>query len=155
MQKTLNDMAREADGHLHAIQLVLRQPMQSEIARGGLTGPQVNILAVATRRPGLSLKELREEVGLAHSTVSGIVSRLEKRGLLEVRADGWDGRLRRVRPTRLVRDYVKNVMPGLMLHPLVTALEDMKPAARAAALGGLRLLREAVEKADRKRGGGR
>jgi DNA-binding MarR family transcriptional regulator len=146
-QKKLSALAREIDGHLHAVQAALRQPIQSEIARGGLTGPQVTVLDTLFHHPGLSLKELCAEIGLAHSTVSGIIDRLESRGLLERRKDRDDGRVSRIFLSKVVQTYVEEVMPGVRLHPLTRALEVMKPAAREAALNGLRMLRQAIEKA--------
>ena len=37
-------------------------------------------MRIVVRNDGISLKELSAAVNLAHSTVSGIVDRLEKRG---------------------------------------------------------------------------
>lgn len=144
-QASLESLAKELDGHLRAIQQLLRQPMDSEIARGGLTGPQLSVLQALVRRPNLSLKQLRAELGLAHSTVSGIVDRLEARGLVESSTDPADSRVRLVRPSKVVRNYIQDVMPGLQRHPVLKALEKMKPAAREAVIGGIRLLRQAMD----------
>jgi DNA-binding MarR family transcriptional regulator len=67
---------------------------------------------------GMSLKELSAHLGLAHSTVSGIVDRLQERGLVERRTSETDGRVTRIGVTRRVRDFVHDTLPGLLLHPL-------------------------------------
>jgi len=44
------------------------------------------------RHGGMSVKELSQKVGLSHSTVSGIVDRLERKGLAaRVQDSGTDG----------------------------------------------------------------
>ena len=47
-----------------------------------MTVPQVNALEELTRVDGLSLKALSARMGLSHSTVSGIVDRLGRRGFV-------------------------------------------------------------------------
>jgi len=54
----------------------------------------------------MSLKDLSAAVGMAHSTVSGIVDRLEKRGMLERQADTADRRFTKIVASQAVRDYI-------------------------------------------------
>jgi hypothetical protein len=51
-------------------------------------------------------------VGLAHSTVSGIVDRLEKRGLAQRRPNPADGRASMIVVTKMVRDYMRDAISG-------------------------------------------
>jgi DNA-binding MarR family transcriptional regulator len=99
---------------------------------------------------GLRLKELSRRVGLAHSTVSGIVDRLEKRGLATRRPDPADGRTRAIVVSKQVRDYMRDTLPGIARDPISAALGKAKPAERTAILEGLRALRRAVEAAARR-----
>ena len=80
-QPKLTRMAQEIEDHVRAVRQILRQPVEAEFARGNLTAPQRSVMQALFHGGGLSLKELSRRVGLAHSTVSGIVDRLEKRGL--------------------------------------------------------------------------
>jgi DNA-binding MarR family transcriptional regulator len=73
----------EAD--LSAIRRSMRSLLESEVARGKLTVPQTAVMRVVVRQQGINLKVLSREVSLAHSTVSGIVNRLEQLGMLERR----------------------------------------------------------------------
>jgi DNA-binding MarR family transcriptional regulator len=141
----LTRLAQEIDQHLSAIRRILRQPAEAEFARGGLTGPQRGVMQVVVRSGGLSLKECSREVGLSHSTVSGIVDRLEKQGLIVRQTDKQDRRVTRVVPSKVVCDYVRDTLPTLTVHPLVEALRRAKPAERRVILEGLRLLRRVVE----------
>ena len=138
-------LAREIEGHLGAVRQMLRQPVEAEFARGNLTGPQRGVMQVLVHADGLSLKELSRRVGLAHSTVSGIVDRLAKRGLAERRPDAADGRATVIVISKMVRDYLRDTLPAVELHPVLAALRRAKPAERAAIIQGLRTLRRVVE----------
>ena len=76
------------------------------------------------RHDGISLKDLSREVSLAHSTVSGIVDRLEKRGMIERRGDAEDGRISRIYPTAVVTEFVRERIPALTTGPLELALRQ-------------------------------
>ena len=123
----------------------LRKPMDVEIARGGLTGPQVNVMQALIEKNGMSLKELSAAVGMAHSTVSGIVDRLEKRGMLERQADTHDRRFTKIVASQAVRDYMREEMPSIRLHPLVQALQRANLAECETIMEGLRTLRRVME----------
>jgi len=139
--KGLTNMAQEIDQHLRAVRRTLRQPVEAEFSRGGLTGPQHSVMHAVVRLGGLSVKELSRQVGLAHSTVSGIVDRLERRGLVERQTDKEDRRVNLIAASKVVRDYVRDILPSLVAHPLVEALRRAKPAERRVILEGLRTLR--------------
>ena len=140
----LTGMAQEIEGHMRAIRQILRRPVEAEFARGNLTGPQRSVMQ-ALFHGGLSLKELSRRVGLAHSTVSGIVDRLEKRGMAERRTNPADGRASTIVVTGMVRDYMRDMYPAIALHPVTAALRRAKPAERTAIVEGLRTLRRVVE----------
>jgi DNA-binding MarR family transcriptional regulator len=127
---------------------MLRRPVEAEIARGGLTGPQQSAMAVLFRSDGLSLKDLSKELGLAHSTVSGIVDRLAKRGFVNRQAGDPDRRLTKIAVADHVRDYMRNTWPSLELNPLTEALRAATPAERQQVLQGIRMLRRLLERGE-------
>jgi DNA-binding MarR family transcriptional regulator len=94
---------------------------------------------------GISLKDLSREVSLAHSTASGIVDRLEKRGLIERRPDPSDGRISRIYPTKPVVEFVRDRIPTLTSGPLINALNNATVEERANIEQALRRLRELLE----------
>jgi DNA-binding MarR family transcriptional regulator len=135
------------DKDLSAIRRLLRKPLEAEVARGELTVPQSAVMRAVVQHDGISLKDLSREVSLAHSTVSGIVDRLEKRGLIERRADDADGRVTRIHPAAVVSRFVRERIPALSRGPLQAALERAKANERedlVAAMGRLRELLEEV-----------
>lgn len=137
---TLSDLqaqAQLAERQLNIIQRRMRQTLQAEFARGQLTGPQRLVMEALIRTEGLSLKQLSEAVSLAHSTVSGIVDRLEKQGLIERQANPEDRRFTRLLPSKAVREFLAVQMPALAAHPLLEALRSASPGERQAITLGL------------------
>ena len=94
------------------------------------------------RNHGINLRDLSRAVSLAHSTASGIVDRLEKRGMVERRPDPRDGRLSCIYPSAVVEQFIKERLPALSRGPLQTALERATVEERVAIERALRRLRE-------------
>jgi DNA-binding MarR family transcriptional regulator len=144
-QQDLSVMAEEIDRDLRGIRERIRRPLEAQIARGNLTGPQRGVMRALVRSAGMSLKELSAHLELAHSTVSGIVDRLQERGLVERQADAADKRITRIGVTQAVRDFVRDTLPELSIHPLVEALGRASAAQRRAIVEGLKTLRQMLE----------
>jgi DNA-binding MarR family transcriptional regulator len=148
--RTRTDLTEQIERDLGAIRRRLRAPLESAIARGGLTVPQMAALRILVRQGALSLKALSHVMSLSHSTVSGIVDRLEAKGMLERRPDPADGRVTRLHPSAVVRKFVSGELPELSEGPLRRALERASKAERTrigAAIGRLRQLLDESEKA--------
>jgi DNA-binding MarR family transcriptional regulator len=136
----ISAQAERIERDLSQIRQALRRGLEAAIASGGLTVPQMAVMRVIVRRDGISLKDLSREVSLAHSTVSGIVDRLEKRDLVERRADPADGRIARVHASTPVRKYVSDLLPKLTRGPLEAALQRATEKERAEIGRALRRL---------------
>jgi DNA-binding MarR family transcriptional regulator len=130
---------------LSAIRRCMRKPLDDEIAESGLTVPQRAIMQVVVVCPGIRLKDLSHEVNLAHSTVSGIVDRLEKQGLIERRLDASDRRVRRIYASAGVNEFVRKKIPALRRGPLSEALELASAEEHRKIGWALRRLRELLE----------
>nr|WP_281180713.1 MarR family transcriptional regulator [Chondromyces crocatus] len=61
-------------------------------AKIGVTGPQRLVIRIVGRYPGISAGELAEILELHPSTLTGVLRRLQERGIVERRADPKDGR---------------------------------------------------------------
>jgi DNA-binding MarR family transcriptional regulator len=144
-QEALHKLAQEVDQHLSVIRQRLREPLETEFARGGLTGPQRMVMQALVQSEGLSLKQLSAQVSLAHSTVSGIVDRLQARGMVVRSRDEADGRATVIAPSGPVRDFLANRMPELAISPLTQALRGASNSEQATVLRGLRKLRALIE----------
>ena len=95
---------------------------------------------------GMNLRDLSKELGLAHSTTSGIVDRLEKQGLLRRQTDESDLRASRIVVADQVREFMRDRWPSLQVHPLAEALRAASPAERQEVLQGIRTLRRLLER---------
>jgi len=81
-----NALEKEANSNLQALNLTIQQN-------------RVLIQLAHAEGNTLSLKALEERFGAAQSTVAGLVSRLEKKGLVEPLSDPADRRIKLVRLT--------------------------------------------------------
>ena len=148
-RKREENLALEIDRHLQAAQRLLRRPLQQEIARGRLTRPQIAVMHAVVEADRISLKDLSREVGLAHSTVSGIVDRLERRAMVRRRTGVKDRRVTQVVASGRVRAWVRTRLPLVKVSPLVKALVRAKRSEMAEIVTGMRTLRRLLEQDQR------
>lgn len=141
----LTQAAAQIETTIFALYRLLRRPFDADAASSGLTVPQITVLEELANEDGLSLKELSRRLSLSHSTVSGIIDRLEKRELVQRTADEQDRRSSRIMLSPSVQAYIREAVPSRRLGPLLRALEEMSPEARRTILTGLRTLRELME----------
>lgn len=135
-------LAQRVESQLQSIRRMMRRQLDAEFAKGNLTAPQRLVMQAVCKTDALSLKDLSRSVCLAHSTVSGIVDRLEKRGMVARRTSKKDRRVSQIAASPAVRDFLRDRMPVLSLHPLTRALKNATPAQRAAIEKGLKVLEQ-------------
>lgn len=141
----IGTLAEQMERDLAVIRRALRKPLEAMVAQGELTVPQTAVMREVVAHDGISLKDLSHAVSLAHSTVSGIVDRLETRGMISRRADERDGRISRIYPSTEVAEFVRTQIPAISRGPLRQALERATEAERNQIGKALRRLRELVE----------
>jgi len=142
------EQAKEIDRALTAIRQILQRPLASAVVEGGLTGAQQAVMRVLVNSAkAMSLGDVRQSLGLAQSTVSGIVARLVKRGLIVQERDPVDGRAILLAPSKPVRDFLKKTMPELTQSPLAGALRLAREPERKTIRDALRRLHELLEEA--------
>jgi DNA-binding MarR family transcriptional regulator len=147
--KKLTQTATEIETTIFALYRLLRRPFDADAAGSGLTVPQITVLEELANEDGLSLKELSRRLSLSHSTVSGIIDRLEKRELVQRTTDAQDRRASRILLSPSVRAYIREVVPSRRLGPLLGALQAASPEARHTILAGLRTLKGLMEASPR------
>jgi DNA-binding MarR family transcriptional regulator len=113
--------------------------IKSEISRGELTTPQLNVMMELVSEDGLSLKELSKRLNLSHSTVSGIIDRLEARELVVRRQDSSDGRFSRIFTSGRVNDSIKNKL-FQRYAPFINAIQKAKPEEKVKIFEGFSIL---------------
>lgn len=117
----------------------------AHIRRTGLTPPQFDIVVTLGNTPGMPFKELGSRTLITKGTLTGVVDRLESRGLVERMRSPEDGRSTLVRLTpegdRVFREVFE---PHLAF--LSPAFESLPECGRNELEKRLRQLREALEK---------
>ncbi len=147
--------ATEIAEHLQAIRQALRQSIVADAQqfRVPLSGPQLHALRVLveeqrTSSRGLSLSQLSQRMMLAHSTVSGIVSRLEDRNLIRRTVRPEDRRFVSIELTEAVKKWLEVELPTSRLDPLERAISDASAKDRKSILNGLATLRRLLTVAE-------
>ena len=79
----------------------------------GITGPQLVVLAVLGRQVMANAVDLARQVHLSMATLSGIIARLEQRGLIERARSDQDRRKADIRLTDAGRHFLETSPPLL------------------------------------------
>ena len=141
----LLELAQEIEEHLRVARNIMHQPLETKIAKHGLTAPQLSVIRALIHSDLLTLRELSQQVGLAHSTVSGIVDRLEQRKMLKRVAHESDRRFTRIAISDGLRTYMQDKVRAETAYPLMKALKKARPEEQALVLNGLRTLRQLLQ----------
>src|ERR1700750_638952 len=141
-QQEIRALAQQLESQLQSIRQMMRRQLEAEYSKGNLTAPQRLVMEAVCKSEGVSLKELSKSVCLAHSTVSGIIDRLEKRGLVVRTISAEDRRRTLIVPSSAVRDFLRTQASELTLHPLTRALKAATPTQRIVIQKGLATLEE-------------
>jgi len=117
----------------------------SHIRRSGLTSAQFDIVASLGNTQGMAFKDLGSRTLITKGTLTGVVDRLEERGLVERVASADDKRSTLVRLTP-----EGNRVFGEVFEPhlafLAPAFESLPECGRKELEKRLKQLREALEK---------
>ncbi|MBR6668332.1 MAG: MarR family transcriptional regulator [Clostridia bacterium] len=126
-----NALEKEANQNLQALNLTMQQN-------------RVLILLAHAEEHTLSLKALEEHFGAAQSTVAGLVSRLEKKGLIEPVSSPADRRIKLVRLTEEgARVHAQSRQDIVNSESRLTA--NLSPEEREVFLSCLKKVYEAVK----------
>lgn len=102
----------------------------------GLTGPQLIILQVIARQREISISEIAKTVSLGQPTVTGILERLENRGLIIRRRSRRDKRRVFISATEACLQVMEKAPPPLQEHFIEAfgSLQDWEQSMILAAL---------------------
>lgn len=90
-------MKKTFGGRIRLLHWCTSQAMNESMAQIGLTSAQGHIMGrLMHSKEHLRARDIEREFCLSHPTVSGILSRLEKKGFIELRPDSADKRCKRI-----------------------------------------------------------
>jgi len=107
----------------------LRDPIAAACAKHDLSAPQVHTLLALGADGDLTMGDLARRVAVTEKTVTGLVDRLERDGLLARRRDQVDRRIVHVALTAAGRALHRRLDSGL-LRALALLLGRLDPADR-------------------------
>jgi len=142
----------EIEQHLRLIRREIHRVIEDDQRRARLTPLQIQAITALIQPHqgnGLTLKDLSKRMGLAHSTVSGIVDRLERQGLVRRQVNPADRRSTHIEVTESVKTYIQQRLPAHMHQPLMDALHRATSAERTSILTGLSTLRRLLRTSER------
>jgi DNA-binding MarR family transcriptional regulator len=126
---------------VHEVARLMRRRFEEEASTHGFTMPQWRALAEIFRSEGIAQVNLAAALDVDQMTVSGIVSRLEKRGLIERYPDPNDSRAKLAKLTPAGRELVTNAKNvGRTLYE--NALDGINAAERERMAANLRRIRD-------------
>ncbi len=127
----------------HALQVRSRRMMR----KLGITGPQRLVVRVIGQTPGIAPRDLATTLGLHPSTLTGVLARLARDGLIDRRADPEDGRRSQIWLTAAGR-RIDRERRGTVEAAVRRA---RAPGARATIVSTERLLPLLIEDLERER----
>lgn len=146
----------EIEQQLRTIRRDMMRVIEDDQRRAQLTPPQMQAMIALFQAEqsgtseGLTLKELSERMELAHSTVSGIVDRLERRGMVSRQVHPADRRVTCIVMTHAVKAYIEQHLVSHLHGPLLDALRRATRDEREAILTGLSTLRRLLAESQNK-----
>lgn len=111
----------------------------------GVTGPQRMVLRIVSRRPGISATGICTAARIHASTLTGILERLVRRGLLERGRDEEDGRRARFHLTDAGR-HITEQRRGTVESAMAASLAALSPEERAGVRRWLDAFADALER---------
>lgn len=108
----------------------------------GLTATQFDIIATLGNQPPMTCKELGEKTLILKGTMTGVLERLEAKGLIEKLANTEDGRSYKIGLTKSGERLFKKVFPE-HLDYLEKAFEKLSQKDVELAVTSLRNIKEA------------
>ena len=110
-----------------------------------LTSPQFDVIATLANQAPMTCKTLGEKTLITKGTLTGILDRLEIKGIVERKANEEDGRSQKIMLTLSGLEIFEQAFPNHMQH-LEKAFNQLSPQEMINLTNSLKQLRETMEK---------
>lgn len=110
-----------------------------------LTPPQFDVIATLGNQPPMTCKTLGDKTLITKGTLTGILDRLESKGMIERKANEDDARSQKIALTAAGQAIFEHTFPTHMQH-LEKAFKQLSPQQMVDLTSSLKQLRESIEK---------
>ena len=110
-----------------------------------LTSPQFDVIATLANQAPMTCKTLGEKTLITKGTLTGILDRLEIKGIVERKTNEEDGRSQKIMLTLSGLKIFEHAFPNHMQH-LEKAFNQLSPQEMINLTNSLKQLRETMEK---------
>lgn len=141
--------SQELVDNLFFLVKALHRGFHSEELKIELTFPQRMVIGILARFNNLSVKQLSEKMELSHSTISGIIDRLERKGLVARFQDPEDRRFTKVILSEEVKQRMEEKRSQNMFSGVVSAFKNASQEEQLKILTGLSTLRQLLDKEEK------
>ena len=144
LPQSWNDPTEKVVYLFKSIQKIYKDQLYKKSRQFGFTGPQIGLIVGLYKNPFSTLNDMSEWLGLSKSTVSGIVDRLVKQGIVirEVPEDN-----RRIVQLSLSSEFQNNnVLKNFMMEFITNIFKDISEQDLEKITIGLELLYDIVKK---------
>ncbi|WP_003545102.1 MarR family winged helix-turn-helix transcriptional regulator [Desulfotomaculum nigrificans] len=144
MEEARVQQAEQLKELMRTLNRKFRKYMVAQTVGCGLTVPQLHLMQELLQNPGITLGDLSARLGLAKSTVSGIVDRLEKQGKVVRRRNENDRRIVHIDLSSQVVELGQN-LSLMKTNYLVELLAEMSESEITGLLTGLEKLNRLMD----------
>lgn len=134
-----NPVAEGVVAALRRISRAMDVHSRSMMQRWGLTGPQLTILRELSRKGEMTTGQIATAVSLSQATVTGILDRLERRGLVHRQRSQQDKRKVMVKSTDDCTRLLHSA-PPMLQQSLASQLDQLADWEQTQILAGLQRL---------------
>ncbi|MCP2238817.1 MarR family winged helix-turn-helix transcriptional regulator [Thermoanaerobacterium thermosaccharolyticum] len=134
---------------LKFIMNMIHKSMEDEFRELNITGPQGMIIGILMHHGEMKISDLSQKMGLTNSTVSGIIDRLEKQGMVKRERSSDDRRVVYVSIDEEFREKSKEVFKKVedKFRDMMNKATDEE---HEAIVKGLNTLKKLIESMDNK-----
>lgn len=126
---------------VHEVARLMKRRFEEEARAHGITLPQWRVLAQVAMNEGISQVALAAATDTDPMTISGVLDRLEKRGLIDRYADPTDSRAKLARLTSEGEEIFSSARKvGLAMYE--AAIEGVTPEERQTVISALSKMRD-------------
>lgn len=134
---------------LKSIMNLIHKNIEDQFRKLNITGPQGMIIGILMHHGEMKISDLSQKMGLTNSTVSGIIDRLEKQGMVKRVRSSDD---RRVVYVKIADDFKKNAKEVFsdIDKKFETMMNKATDEEHEAIVKGLNTLKKLIESMDDK-----